>query len=182
MGTTNSWDARVAEFWASAGDHDPQDAIAAMRELVDERPAGDADATYEWASVYDFVGRESEAIPLYQEALANGLSGERYPQAMIQLASSLRNVGEAQEAVELLRARPFDAVTGDAAQAFLALALHDSGQSAAALRVALNALARTLPLYGRAVASYADDLDATDGGAEDALDAAKIPPYVNRMG
>lgn len=122
---------------------------------------GDPDATYEWASVHDFLGRESEAIPLYREALANRLSGDRHPQAIIQLASSLRNVGDAQAAVDLLQDFPQDTAAGAAGRAFLALALYDAGQPGAALRIALKALAPTLPLYGRAITSYADELETT---------------------
>ncbi|MFT2707547.1 tetratricopeptide repeat protein [Clavibacter zhangzhiyongii] len=76
---------------------------------------------------------------------------------MIQLASSLRNVGESAEAVALLEALPDDA---DAAgrDALLALALHDAGRPTEALAVALRRLAPTLPGYGRAVAAYAEEL------------------------
>lgn len=155
-----SWDERVAIFWASAADSAAEAALTAMKRLVDERPEADPDALYEWASVHDFLGREAEAIPLYRAALDAGLSGEREPQAVIQLASSLRNVGDAQAAVDQLEDRPHDAVTGSAGQAFLALALHDVGRPRAALHVALRALAPTLPLYRRAIPSYADELIA----------------------
>jgi tetratricopeptide (TPR) repeat protein len=155
---SESWDDRVDRFWASATDSAPELAMAGMRRLVEERPETDPDAIYEWASVHDFLGLETDAIPLYRLALASGLSGARHPQAVIQLASSLRNTGRAREAVELLEGGTTDAVTGSAAQAFLALALYDVGRPRDALRVALKALAPTLPLYGRAVSSYADDL------------------------
>ena len=78
------------------------------------------------------------------------------------MASSLRNVGEPGTAVELLQALSADDVTGDAAQAFLALAQWDCGQHAAALRTALTALSRSLPLYERAVANYAAQLSDPD--------------------
>ena len=155
---TASWNDRIDQFWESVDDSAPDLAIEDMRSLVQERPARDPDATYEWASVHDFTGREAEAIPLYREALANGLAGDRRAQAVIQLSSSLRNVGNAQEAVDLLKDFADDTVAGAASQAFLALALHDAGQPAAALRIALRALAPTLPLYSRAISSYADEL------------------------
>jgi hypothetical protein len=153
-----SWDERIRSFWASADVGEADATLNAMKGLVDERPAADPDALYEWASVHDFLGREAEAVPLYKAALEAGLAGERQPQAVIQLASTLRNVGEAQAAVDLLEGCQPDAVTGSAGQAFLALALFDAGHPAAALRVALRALAPTLPLYRRAVVSYADAL------------------------
>jgi tetratricopeptide (TPR) repeat protein len=136
----------------------PNETLDTMRELVARHPADDPDALYEWASVHDYHGMETEAIPLYQTALDHGLTGERKPQAIIQLASSLRNIGDHRAAIDLLRAQPNDQVTGDAAQAFLALALRDAGHHDEALRVALVALARTLPLYQRAVENYAPDL------------------------
>lgn len=129
-----------------------------MRELVAERPATDPDALYELASVHDFLGHEHDAIPLYRAALTSGLSGDRVSQAVIQLASSLRNVGETGAAIALLRDSPTDPVTGSAAEAFLALALHDAGEHSEALKVALTALAPTLPLYSRSVVSYAAEL------------------------
>ncbi len=156
-----SWSERIDRFWSSADHSRPELTLAAMKQLVDERPEDDPDAVYEWASAHDFLGRESDAIPLYQKALADGLSGDKRPQAIIQLASSLRNVGDARAAIDLLEDCGPDTVTGSAAQAFLALALHDVGRHEAALQVALRALAQTLPLYGRAVTAYADDLIST---------------------
>lgn len=154
----DSWDDRIAAFWEQADDADPDRMLRTMRVLVDERGPGDADALFEWASVHDFLGREAEAVPLYRAAIDARLTGERAPRAVIQLASSLRNVGEAAAAVELLRAAGEDPVTGAAAQAFLALALHDARDPTGALWVALRAVAPTLPQYGRAVAAYAEML------------------------
>ena len=157
-----NWDERVDRFWQTASSERPELALETMRALVAERDADDPAALYEWASVHDFLGREAEAIPLYRAALDHGLSGPRRPQAIIQLASSLRNVGKAGAAVDLLSGQSADEITGDAAQAFLALALHDAGDSTAALRTALLALAPTLPLYSRAVAEYANSLRTKD--------------------
>ena len=137
-----------------------------MRRLVEERPPDDADALFEWASVHDYLGREHEAVPLYRAALDAGLGGERRPQAVIQLASSLRNVGDPEAAIALLRDQPDDPLTGAAGRAFLALALRDAGRTDEALRVALEALAPTLPRYGRAITGYADALGAAAGTAE----------------
>lgn len=153
-----TWDERIAAFWDRADDERPQRMLDDMRALVEERDADDPDALFEWASVHDFLGREREAVPLYRRALDLGLSGDRLPQAIIQLGSSLRNIGEPAAAVDLLQGAPTSAITGDARQAFLALALHDCGDHAAALHVALEALAPTLPMYGRAVSRYAAEL------------------------
>ncbi|MGH8965052.1 MAG: tetratricopeptide repeat protein, partial [Actinomycetes bacterium] len=159
---TATWDERIDAFWSAADDAQPDATVEAMRALVAERAEGDPDAAYEWASVHDYLGMEQQAIPLYRAALDGGLGGARRPQAVIQLASSLRNVGEPEAAVELLRQQPSDEVVGDAARAFLALALRDSGRHDEALATALLALAPTLPLYRRAVESYAAELGEQD--------------------
>ncbi|WP_162943610.1 tetratricopeptide repeat protein [Arthrobacter celericrescens] len=154
----DNWEARVKDFWQRTDDADTVGTLAAMKALVAEKPHDDAAAVYEWASVHDFLGRESEAIPLYERALELGLDDSRRPQACIQLASSLRNVGRPDEAIRLLEGFPGGGIVGDAPDAFRALALFDAGLPGDALRVALAALAKTLPLYGGAVRRYADEL------------------------
>ncbi len=157
------WESRVKRFWESVDPSAPEAALREMHALMQQYPSEPA-AIYEWASAHDYVGLEAEAIPLYESALAAGLSGDRRPQAIIQLASSLRNVGRAEDAVRLLREdgkedRPIvDKTVGDSAQAFLALALHSSGRKDDALRVALLALANTLPMYRGAISRYAEEL------------------------
>lgn len=155
-----AWEERVEALWASAGRVAPDALLSAMEELVAQRPDGDPDATFEWASAHDFLGKEAEAVPLYRLALDRGLSGPRRPQCVIQLASSLRNVGELDAAISLLQECGADETTGDAAQAFLALVLFDAARYDDALRVALVALAKTLPLYSGVIERYASELVA----------------------
>jgi hypothetical protein len=101
-------------------------------------------------------------VPLYRRALEIGLSGLRRRRAVIQLASSLRNVGAAEESVALLTAErdvaPSDvdeAALADAISAVLALALADVGREREAVSVAVAALAPHLPRYQRSMANYA---------------------------
>jgi hypothetical protein len=105
----DDWDDRVAAFWASADDERAEETITGMRALVAERPDGDPRGLFELACAHDYVGREAEAVPLYRAALDGGLDPAHRPAAVIQLASSLRNVGEPAEAVALLEALPDDA-------------------------------------------------------------------------
>ena len=96
-------------------------------------------------------------MPLYRQALEHGLEGGRCRQAVIQLASSLRNIGRPEESAALLGAE-IDAGSDDldeAVLAFLALALVDAGREREAVSVALAALAPHLPQYQRSVAAYA---------------------------
>ena len=97
------------------------------------------------------------AVPLYRQALEHGLEGVRRRRAVVQMASSLRNIGRPEESVALLRAE-IDAASDeldDAVLAFLALALVDTGRQREGLSAALAALAPHLPRYQRSVATYA---------------------------
>jgi tetratricopeptide (TPR) repeat protein len=157
----DDWVARVAAVWADAGSRPEPEVEAAIESLVAERPADDPLAVFELAGVRDFVGRELEAEPLYRRALELGLDEPQHGQAVIQLASTVRNLGRPDEALALLRDEFADHPEhplADAATAFAALALADTGAEREALVAALRALAAYLPGYGRAVTAYADDL------------------------
>jgi tetratricopeptide (TPR) repeat protein len=151
------WEQRVAELWASVDELSEDEFRARMDTLAAELPADDPLGAFERASAFDSTGHSDQAIPLYRYALEHGLDGPRRRQAVIQLASSLRNVGEAEESVELLRAeqkRGPDELD-DAVSAFLALALVDTGRDREAVSLLLTALAGNLPRYQRSVANYA---------------------------
>lgn len=152
------WEREVTEFWAMAERDDPGATLTMMEMLVARRPEGDPIALYELASVHDFLDRPSDAVPLYRQALTGGLDVEREQRASVQLASSLRVLGRTDEAVGVLTRLEPSPVVGGARDAFLALALHDQGRGGEALRVALHALAPTLPEYGAAIERYADAL------------------------
>jgi hypothetical protein len=157
---TEDWDARVAAVWADERLTD-QARIVAIDDLAAERPEGDATALFERAGARDSAGLETQAEPLYREALAAGLDDEHRPQAIIQLASTIRNLGRVDESLELLRTeylRDPESRFHGAAAAFYALALVSSGDAARGASVALEALAPHLPRYTRSVTAYARDL------------------------
>jgi len=154
------WEERVAALWARLDEHEPAQLRARIEALAAELPAGDARALFERACANDSTGRSDVAAPLYREALAAGLTGIRRRRAVIQMASSLRNLGRADESVTLLRA---ERAAGsdeldDAVIAVLALALADTGREREAAGLAIGALARHLPRYNRSMARYAQAL------------------------
>lgn len=157
---TTEYDRRSDELWASIDEHDEEAFRAKIDELVAELPADSPVAAFERACAFDSTGHPDRAVPLYRDALRLGLEGERRRRAVIQQASSLRNLGHVQESLELLTAeleQPSDRLD-DAVSAFLALALTDSGREQEAVSVALTALAPHLPRYQRSLRSYALDL------------------------
>lgn len=155
------WAERVADLWANFDAIAPEDFLARIKALAAERPPGDPLALFELASAHDSTGHEAEAAPLYRAALAAGLTGLLRRRAVIQLASTLRNLGNAAESVALLtleRDMPSDELD-DAVTAFLALALIDTGKPRAAASLALDALSRHLPRYNRSLANYAKAIE-----------------------
>ena len=158
--TDTSWEGRVAAAWATFDERPDAENRVLIDALAAELPDGSAEASFERACVFDSTAAPDLAVPLYRDALARGLGPERRRRAVIQLASSLRNVGRADESVALLTdelAAGSDELD-DAVRAFLALALTDAGRGREAVSHALTALAPHLPRYQRSLAAYALDL------------------------
>lgn len=149
------WERRLSELWASMDDLGEEEFLGRMEQLAGELPDDSAVAAFERAASLDSSGHSDMAVPLYRRALGLGLEGGR--RAVIQMASSLRNLGQASESVALLAA---EREVGsdhldDAVSAFLALALVDVGRDREAASLALAALAPHLPRYQRSLANYA---------------------------
>jgi Flp pilus assembly protein TadD len=125
-----------------------------------------------WAASLDSTGHSDLAVPLYRKALDLGLPSIRQRRAMIQMAGSLRNLGQAAESVRLLTAEravgsdELDDAVGD----FLALALVDLGREREAVTLALTALAPRLPRYQRSLAHYARVLAEPEDPADQVED------------
>lgn len=153
----NDWQERIDAIWADDALTDAE-RIVRIDELASEAPS-EALALFERAGARDSAGEEPEAEPLYRRALELGLPDELRTRAVIQLASTLRNLGRVAESLELLRAeRERGGPLQDAASAFYALALTSAGDPLAAVSVALEALAPHLPRYTRSVTAYAAEL------------------------
>jgi hypothetical protein len=151
------WERRVADAWASIDQRDEAEFLALIEQLAAEQPPDSGVGLFERAAAFDSTGHSDLAVPLYRQALERGLDSERRRRAVIQLASSLRNLGQPQESVRLLTA---ELAAGsdqldDAVRAFLALALVDVGREREAASLALVALASHLPRYQRSLGNYA---------------------------
>ncbi|MGH3384362.1 MAG: tetratricopeptide repeat protein [Nocardioidaceae bacterium] len=151
------WELRVADAWASIDQRSEAEFLALIEKLAAELPHDSGIGVFERACSFDSTGHPDLAVPLYRQALELGLTGERRRRAVIQLASSLRNLGRPDESVTLLKTEldagsdPLD----DAVRAVLALALTDLGQEREAVSLVLGALAPHLPRYQRSMANYA---------------------------
>jgi len=154
------WEKRLAAVWATLDDRDEQEFVDAIDDLVAELADQSAIGMFERACAFDSTGHSDRAVPLYKSALDIGLTGVRRRRAVIQMSSSMRNVGKAGEALALLsaelEAEP-DELTG-AVRAVLALSLVNVGREREAVSVALTALSEYLPRYNRSMANYAREL------------------------
>jgi Tetratrico peptide repeat len=162
----NEWGKRVADAWASIDNYEDRDDEfrALIDQLVAELPDGDPIGLFERACAWDSTGHSDRAVPLYKRALDDGLTGYRRRRAVIQMSSSLRNIGQVEAAVSWLSAeRGIDPASldeqtrtlSDAISATLALCLVDSGREREAVSIAVGALAPHLPRYQRSMANYA---------------------------
>ncbi|MER5738037.1 tetratricopeptide repeat protein [Streptomyces sp. NPDC002262] len=172
-GTGSGWEERVAALWERIDAYGPEEFRERIAALAGERGDEDAAAVFELGAAHDSTGLPVEAVRYYRRALDLGLGGLRRRRAVIQLASSLRNLGRPDRSVELLTAErdlPAERLDADeralapAVDAFLALALADTSRDREAASLALGALAPLLPRYNRSLAHYARALlTAPDG-------------------
>jgi hypothetical protein len=152
---------RAAAIFAAIDDYREEDFIAAIDTLAAELPAGDPDGLFHRACAQDSWGHPDRAIPLYREALdSGGLTGENPRRAVIQMASSLRNTGQPETALNLLQAERGNGSDhlDDALACVTALCLASLGRDREGLSMVVVALARHLPRYNRSMANYGQDL------------------------
>lgn len=159
------WRERIAAVWAASDTLDDAELVRRVDEIAEAAP-DDPLALFERGGARDSTGDEAGAEAFYRAALDAGLPESERGQCVIQLASTVRNLGRPSEALELLRdefsGRDVDDPLADAAVAFAALALADLGRADEAIASLLHALAPHLPRYQRSVRAYADDLLGED--------------------
>ena len=161
MNIDAAWETKIVDLWKAFDTQQPEIFRANLELLLAALPDGSAIAHFERAGLQDSTGNPELAVPLYEAALKGGLTGLRRRRAVIQMASSIRNLGNAQRSFELLSAE-LGAATDEldgAVRAFLALALTDLGREREAVSISLEALAQYLPRYNRSLVAYARNLN-----------------------
>lgn len=154
--TATTVDLKVAALFAAIDDHTEPDFLAAVDTLVASLPADHPDALFHRGCAQDSWGHSDRAVPLYRQALANGLAGEHRRRAVIQMSSSLRNIGQVETAMNLLLAERENGSDhlDDALTCTTALCLASLGREREGLSLVLVALARHLPRYNRSMTNY----------------------------
>lgn len=133
-----------------------------LKELDAQHP-NVAEINYQIAWTCDVLGREAEALPYYEKAVALGLPANELAGALLGLGSTLRNLGQLERSAEVLRSGQAQFPDNREFDVFLALTLHDLGQHAEATKLLLTVIADTsedpgLTAYQRAIRFYAGKL------------------------
>jgi len=133
-----------------------------LRDL-DRRHPNVAEINYQLAWTYEVLERASDALPLYEKAIALGLPENELCGALLGLGNTLRLTGEAARSVDVLRSATAQFPENRELDAFLALSLHALGQHAEALRTLIDVLCETtedtgITAYQRALRHHASRL------------------------
>ncbi|WP_205326469.1 tetratricopeptide repeat protein [Glycomyces sp. YM15] len=161
---TEVWEARAAALWERLEELDRDEFVQAMIDLAAECDPEDPVALFEVGGAHDSTGYTEAAVGYYERAIAAGLAGVRRRRVSIQMASSLRETGHPERALDLInaeQARGSDEYDGALAMCE-ALTLAKLGRDREGLSVALIALAPHLPRYQRSTVNYARGLVGDD--------------------
>ncbi|MDF3059566.1 MAG: Tetratrico peptide repeat protein [Rariglobus sp.] len=130
---------------------------------LDARHPHVAEINYQLAWTLETGGKFAEALPYYEKAVTLGLAPNEHSNALIGLAGTLRQLGDARRAAEVLRSGRLQFPDNREFDVFLALALHDLGEHTEAMQLVLTALADTtedpgLSAYQRTIRHMASRL------------------------
>ena len=122
-----------------------------------------AEIQHQLAWTLDLLGREAEALPAYEKAVALGLPPNELAGALLGLGSTLRLLGQLDRSAEVLQAGRRQFPGNREFDVFLALTLHAQRRHGEALRLALDALCDTtedpgLTAYQRSIRHAASQL------------------------
>ena len=119
---------------------------------------------YRTACVYDFLGREREAIPYYLAAIKNDLPEPDLRGAYLGLGSTYRTLGQYAESKKILLEGSSRFPDANEMKIFLAMTLYNLGEDHAAVSSLLKLMTKTtfdekIKEYEPAILFYAQDLN-----------------------
>ncbi len=146
-------------------DNKPDRAVILLNELLKSNP-DDPKINYQMACTCDLMGKENEAVPFYEKAISNGLTGEDRKGAMLGLGSTYRCLGEYQKSLKVFDQAIAEFTEDRSLKVFRALTLHNLGKSEAAIEQLLIQLLETtgddsIKTYNEALRFYSNKLSET---------------------
>jgi len=143
--------------------HGQSEEIFPRLEQLDRRNPNIAEINYQLAWTCDVLGREKEALPFYEKAIALGLPTNELSGALLGLGSTLRSLGQLDRSAEVLNSGAAQFPENREFEVFLALTRHAQGRHADAMRLLIDTLCDTtedpgLTAYQRALRHAASKL------------------------
>jgi tetratricopeptide (TPR) repeat protein len=143
----------------------PEEALSILKELLSKSP-NDPNVNYQAAWTCDFMGKESDAAPFYETAIANGLSGEERRGAFLGLGSTYRCLGEYQKSLDTFDKAINEFPSDRSLKTFRALTLYNLGKFSNSVEELLTQLIDTtadenIKAYEKALRFYSSKLDQT---------------------
>jgi tetratricopeptide (TPR) repeat protein len=155
---------RIAEAIELRKSNKPEEAMSILKEMLQLNP-NDPDINYQMAWTCDFMGKESEAVPFYEKAIANGLKEDRSG-AMLGLGSTYRCLGEYEKSLKVFDQAVKEFPEDRAMRVFRALTHYNLGKAEESVSQLLIQLLDTtkddsIKSYERALRFYSDKLNET---------------------
>jgi len=140
-----------------------EEARKLLVQLASEFPTNPV-VQYKTACVYDFLGREWEAIPYYHAAIENDLPEADLRGAYLGLGSTYRTLGQYTESKKILLEGLDHFPDANEMKVFLAMTFYNLGENHEAVSSLLKLITDTtsdekIGDYERAIRFYADNLD-----------------------
>ncbi|PFA17658.1 hypothetical protein CN373_19545 [Bacillus cereus] len=123
----------------------------------------DPEIFYQCAWTHDAMGLETDAVPYYEQAIANGLEGESLCGVYIGLGSPYRCIGEYDKAIVTLEAGIKQFPDNDTMKVFLSLANYNVKEYEEAMKLLLETVVKLEHVkdYEEAILFYRDHLNDT---------------------
>ncbi|MEK6555339.1 MAG: tetratricopeptide repeat protein [Bdellovibrionota bacterium] len=139
-----------------------EDAMQILTAELSQRP-NDGVVHYQIAWTHDALGKEFDAAPAYETAIALGLTGEDLEGAYLGLGSTYRCLGDYKNSERVLKKAISLFPENGALKVFFALAQYNLQNYSAAVELLLKELVRTsddknIKTYSRALLFYSDKL------------------------
>ncbi|HDR7915237.1 TPA: tetratricopeptide repeat protein [Bacillus wiedmannii] len=121
----------------------------------------DAEVLFQCAWIHDVMGLETDAVPYYEQAIANGLDGESLCGAYIGLGSTYRCIGEYNKAITVLETGLQQFPDNDVMKVFLSLAKYNVNDHESAMKLLLETVIKVdeVKEFERAITFYKDHLN-----------------------
>jgi tetratricopeptide (TPR) repeat protein len=134
-----------------------------LLKLVDDFP-DDPLINYQCAWSFDVLGKESKAVPYYENAIRLGLTGKELEGALLGLGSTYRTLGD-YERSESIFSKGMDLFPENKAiQVFYSMTLYNLKEHSSAMELLLKCLIDTtsdkeILNYKKAISFYSEKLD-----------------------